>query len=82
MRINGRPFYNFFSAFIAFLLAPKKMIFFKQGIPKPELGNTQVVKPVLAPQDSKKASVELRRLNYVLQQQAQAENQLIKDKLT
>jgi hypothetical protein len=78
-RINGRPLYSMFGSMLRFMFGPKLYIFHKQAktLPSDRLEKAEVHEEQPARLSKQAAVVRLKQLNYVLQQQAIEEQQLL-----
>jgi hypothetical protein len=77
-KVNGRPIYTGFGNLLRFAIGPKLYVFHKeaQALDEKQIRDIKAEQP-LAPIDNKSAVVRIKKLNYLLQQQASEEQLLL-----
>ena len=78
-KINGRPIYSAIGNFIRYFTGGKIYVFHKQaqGLPDNDKQKVAIKQQPLAPVDAQTAVLRIKKLNYLLQQQAGEEQALL-----
>jgi hypothetical protein len=79
-KLNGRPLYRNVGTIITYFTSPRLMIFSKEGLVLDSFGEVnklQVENAQVTPPKPEEVASRLKQLNYTLQQQQVAQNELL-----
>lgn len=76
-KLNGRPLYASAGNFVRFMFGPKVYVYHKEGKQLIENNEDFEIKEAHAPVDHQAATVKIKQLNYLLEQQTSKEQDLL-----
>lgn len=77
-KLNGRPLYASAGNFIRFMFGPKVYVYHKEGQQAVEQSHDFVIEETPEPKDPKATAVKIKELNYLLQQHASEQQNLLR----